>query len=196
MTMARRERPPFRVPGVNLPLAKSRVFAAGTPRQVKVLNFGEESYGDLEEISEIIFAEMEEGSIAFLQIYEKQKGGDRSYLAYHIPRDIVDKWRLETKFQQLDAEGAKESFQARVATNGSREDWHTNYSSRAYLVGCLAADREIREIFRMAEWLESHSIYEKTTVSFNVDTDGSNEKRTKPTDPWNSPWSWSPAKII
>ena len=193
MPTARRERPPFRVPGVNLPLAKSRVVAAGTPRQVKVLNLNEESYGDLEEISEIIFAEMEEGSIGFLQIYEKQNGGDRSYLAYHIPRDIVDEWRCVCPPLLQGAEGAKESFQARVAENGSRQPGSTNYDSNTYLVGCFATDKLIREIFSMAEWMESVLIYGKTTVCFNVDTNDSNRKRTLSSDPWKSPWHFLPA---
>jgi hypothetical protein len=154
------------VPGINLPLAKSRVVAAGTPRQVKALNFGEESYGDLEEISEIIFSEMEEGSIGLLQIYEKQNLGDRSYYANHIPRDIVDEWRGGINSMFGDAEGVKESLQAVVAKNTAMA-----HTSHTYLVGRFATNRLIREIFGMEEGLESVSIYGKTTVCFNVDTE-------------------------
>lgn len=178
MPAARRERPPFRVPGVNLPLAKSRVVAVGTPRQVKVLNVGEESYGDLGKISEIIFSDMEEGSIGLLQTYSVDEV--IFYFAYHIPRGIVDEWRQKNYFG--DAEGVKDKLQAVVAQNEA-----TAYTSHTYLVGCFVTDKLIREIFRMAVILESVSIYGKKTVCFNVDKSNSNRKITLPGQ-WESPW--------
>ena len=77
--------------------------APATPRQVKALNSDEESYGDLEEISEIIFSEMEEGSIGLLQTYEE-------HYAYHIHRDTVAEWRRGKGSMFCNAEDVKESL--------------------------------------------------------------------------------------